>query len=91
MNPIRRPIACTTSTGSAGELPAFSSLAFWTMCIQYLATEPKPGVWSISLNSLSPTSLSIVLGTPTATRSKPFSCAKAATLWAVSIESLPPM
>ena len=28
-------------------------------------------MWSISRNSLSPTSLSIVLGTPTATRSKP--------------------
>ena len=34
IKPILRPIACSTNTGSAGQLPAFSSLANCTMCDQ---------------------------------------------------------
>ena len=40
MKPILRPMACITSTGSAGEDPAFSSLADCTAMAQYRATLP---------------------------------------------------
>ena len=32
------------ATGSAGDDPRFSSIAFWIMCDQYLETLPYPGV-----------------------------------------------
>ena len=67
-------------------IDATSSAASWVDTAMYLATDPNPGQLSVTGRSLS-----TVFGMPRQVTGNPIFLEICETLWAVSIESLPPL
>src|SRR5215469_12585981 len=87
IHPACRPMTSSTNTlVEVRAIEATSSPASRVETATYLATEPKPGQQSVCGRSLS-----TVLGTPTQVMGYPSDSPICETLWAVSIESLPPL